>query len=46
MYFACGPNMNFGRPEERLYNWVELCFHKKDVQVLTLGTCEFDSIWK
>lgn len=40
MYFACGPNMNFGRPEGRVY-WVELCFHKRYVQVLTLGPCKF-----
>lgn len=22
--------------------WVELCFQKRDVEVLTLSTCEFD----
>ena len=39
------PDLSNG-DENRVVLWVELCPQKRLVEILTLGACESDDIWK
>lgn len=44
--FCMWAKHEFWETRGKIIYWVELYFHKRYVQVLTLGSCEFDFIWK